>query len=95
MCENLFTASHLPHAHRRKVGQQQPKNYLQRHASRLLFSIVTHALANPKQAGSYAFGDYELPDMAAQSRLSGHDDFHQYMQSLFRDRGLNNSGLAL
>lgn len=99
VCENTsFYGDNIFHMHiDGKVGIHSEKNYCQKHMSRLLFSIVTDTLEmegddedrNLRQHGATAFPVW-------QPKVGFHNnwEFHAYMQSLYTDRGLENSGLA-
>lgn len=83
-----------------KIGVLEPKNYTQRHMSRLLFSIVTPVVKgevpfetafDEKYAKEYAATNY--PIWQPKKGFKNNHEFHKYMQSWYPERGLENTGL--
>jgi len=76
-----------------KIGLLEKKNYSQKHASRLLFSIVTEALDDVENSTALKYGTTVYPIWQPKVGFRNNKEFHKYMQALYLDRGLENSGL--
>lgn len=76
-----------------KVGLKQAKNYAQRQMSRLLFSVVHDVLDDPNTATSLENGTTVYPIYQPRLGFPSNQAFHAYMQTKYREVGLQNSGL--
>ncbi len=76
-----------------KIGLLQKKNHSQRRMNRLLFSIVTDALKDESNASSRKYGCTDYPVWQPRKGFKSNHDFHKYMQTWYRECGLDNSGL--
>ena len=80
-----------------KVGVHKPNDHAQRQTSRMLFSIVTDALADAAQSdaaqSAREFGTTVYPIWQPRFGFASNHEFHRYMHARYADRGLENSGL--
>lgn len=81
-----------------KIGVLEPRNFQQRHMSRLLFSIVNDLATDQVSfqaaaADPYCYGATNYPIWQPRQGFRSNHEFHRYMQDYYVERGLENVGL--
>mmetsp|Transcript_28115 Transcript_28115/g.54685 ORF Transcript_28115/g.54685 Transcript_28115/m.54685 type:complete len:314 (-) Transcript_28115:189-1130(-) len=76
-----------------KIGLLQRRNHAQKHMSRLLFSIVTDALNDQENKSLKRHCTTVYPIWQPPFAFKSNHHFHEYMQTYYRECGLENSGL--
>ena len=76
-----------------KIGVLEPRNYTQKHGSRLLFSIVPEAIEEGADAKAPEFGTTVYPLWQPRAGFRNNHEFHNYMMKTYSECGIENSGL--